>query len=114
MESAFLNELDDEFDSDSDSDDDEAAHSERIQKMEKEDKIMDIANQRAAELLVDSTLFNPLKKLTNVSKFNIEFGGSSEWIKGSNSPGNPRVTQTPKYDQIFAMMKRFIEGNYQG
>lgn len=114
VESTFLDEMEAESDFDSDTDDEnEAGHNEKLQKMEKEDRIMDIANQRAAELLVDSTLFNPLKRLTNVSKFSIKFGGPLEWIKAGNSPESARITPSPKYKQVFAMMSKIIEGNYQ-
>jgi len=111
VQSKFLNGMDDETDDGSDlSDlDDESAHKERLTQIEKEDKILDMANQRAVELLVDSTLFNPLKRLANVRKFNIQFGGSRDMIGNQAS----QIAPSPKYGCIFAKMKDIIEGHFQ-
>jgi len=106
VESTFINGLDDESEFDSDTED-ESGHEEKMKRMEKEDRILDMANQRAAELLVDSTIFNPLKRLTNIRSFDIKFGDP---LSGFS---DQRSKPSPKYKGIFAKMKQIIEDNFE-
>jgi len=72
---------------------------------EQVDKIMDVANERATELFLDSNTCEPLLQLTNVSQFDFKFGFD-------HREENERYTPLPRHLKLFSDMKKVIEGNF--
>ena len=76
-----------------------------LESQAKVDKITEIANQKATELLLDSKIMEPLLKLTNVSNCEFKFG--FEHLLGEEAYKPPE-----KYVRLLRRMKEKIESNF--
>ena len=75
----------------------------------KAEEIQDKANEIASELLLETNLFDPLYKLSNVKNFKFEFDFMHRDFKLETSkPYQPQ----PNTSQIIVAMKNRIEGNF--
>lgn len=97
---------DDDYDSSIDNEDDE----ERQAIEDKADKTECAANEKAAELLVESNLFDPLLQLSNVKNFKFEFQFYHEEFA---EPEDPPFKPQQKTMEKIAAMKALIEDNYK-
>jgi len=82
------------------SDDEEADDAE-----ERVDKLMDIGNERATEIFMDSNICEPLLKLTNVRNFEFNFFEDRE--------DDERYTPLEKHVELIREMKETIEANFK-
>jgi len=82
------------------SDDEEADDAE-----ERVDKLMDIGNERATEIFMDSNICEPLLKLTNVRNFEFRFFEDRE--------DDERYTPLEKHMELIHEMKETIEANFK-
>jgi hypothetical protein len=73
---------------------------------EKADRLMDIANEKATELFLDSKICDPLLKLSNVQTFMFKFGFE---MRDEDEIYNP----PQKYNDLFQTWKTQIEGNFK-
>ncbi|KAK0114839.1 hypothetical protein ONS96_013321 [Cadophora gregata f. sp. sojae] len=72
---------------------------------EKIDKLMEVANERATEIFLDSGVCDALASITNVQSFNFTFGFEHREEEDKYKP-------QPKHVQMIAQMKKVIEGNW--
>ena len=73
---------------------------------DKTEKIMDIANEKATELFLESGIMEPLKTLSNVSYCDLKFGFEH---RGEGDEYKPPL----KYVQMLKDMKETIESNFK-
>jgi hypothetical protein len=73
---------------------------------DKTEKIMDIANEKATEIFLDSGIMDPLKTLSNVSSCDFKFGFQHR------DEGN-EYKPPAKYVNLLRDMKETIERNFK-
>lgn len=69
------------------------------------DKLMEVADERATELFLDSGICECLKELTNVQNFQFRFGFEH---RGDEEPYTP----LPRHVALIKEMKAAVEGNF--
>merc|ERR1712093_741710 len=74
---------------------------------EKIDKLMEVANERATEMFLDSGVCNPLATITNVQSFDFTFGFE-------HREEGEKYKPLPRHVELIAQMKKVIEGNWMG
>ncbi|KAL5314412.1 hypothetical protein ACEPPN_018839 [Leptodophora sp. 'Broadleaf-Isolate-01'] len=73
---------------------------------EKIDKLMEVANEKATEMFLDSGICNSLSTLTNVQSFDFTFGFEHREEDDKYKP-------LPQHVKMIAQMKKVIEGNWE-
>merc|ERR1712230_288820 len=71
------------------------------------DKLMEVANERATEMFLDSGVCNPLATITNVQSFDFTFGFE-------HREEGEKYKPLPRHVELIAQMKKVIEGNWMG
>lgn len=87
---------------DEDDDEDEDSY---LEKEDKIDRVMDVANERATELFLDSGVCEPLLALENVQTFDLVFGIRQD--------DEEKYTKLPRHVKLMEGMKTSIEANFK-
>jgi hypothetical protein len=75
---------------------------------DKIDRLMDVSNERATELFLDSGVCETLLELDNVQKFNLKIG-----FQDRNEEEEEKYELLPRHEHMLKEMKIAVEGNFK-